>query len=113
MFKVLIVLLISSYSALGFSMSFVSFQKTVASSGTPEAVGASTLQVMSGVIQAKVGNTGNITLIQKGGTYGTVLTPGQAYNLSLSGISGKYDLSQIYIKVATNGDGIDFTGFVD
>lgn len=109
--KLLITIMITMFCSFSHALSFVCFQKTVAASATPEALGASSYKIMSGTIQALSANTGTITLIQKGGTYGIVLDAGKAYNLALSGIDGVYDLSQVYLKASVNGEGINFCGF--
>lgn len=94
-----------------YAMSWVCFQKTVASTSSPEALTSTSYKIMSGSIQAKSSNTGTVKLIQKSGTHGITLDAGKAFNLSLSGIDGLYEIRNIYLKVSVNGEGVDFCGF--
>ena len=98
------------------------FIKTVADSGTPEALGASSVRLSSIQFIAEkafgVANAGNITT-QIPGTDGEftdskVITPGLTYTwlIPSSDNSGSafYKASDFKIKVATNGDGVRVIG---
>lgn len=91
------------------------FDKDVTVAGTAEQLGANDLQVDSAVIQAKEGNTGKIFLgsssVGNDGQSGTFLTSGGTYNLSLAGISGKYNLETIYLNAEVSGEGVTVTYF--
>jgi hypothetical protein len=99
-------------------MGFISFGKNITASATPEALSTTYKRISSGVIQAKKTNTGTIHIGQRGvidntGNTGSVLAAGEPYNLTLSGVGGQYDLSQIFIAASVNGEGVTFSGFGD
>jgi len=84
--------------------------KTVAASGTPEALGGS--QRMAGVTffaQNAVGtnNTGNVTIQLDGSTDAFVMEAGSVFTWPAPPYeAGYYLASDFTIKAATNGDGI-------
>jgi len=83
--------------------------KNVASAGTAESLAATgTTRLI--VIQAKPGNTGNVYLGDSSvssSAYGAVLTPGESIGI-VPPASGQIDLTEHYIDVDTNGEGVTF-----
>ena len=75
--------------------------KDVAATGTPEAMATSTSCVYA-LIQAKTGNTSNC-FVGNATSQEVELEPGQAWAFAID------NLSKIYIKVGTNGDGVNYT----
>ena len=64
------------------------------------------------MIQAPVGNAGNVLIMHDGAVNGFVLTPGQNVNLSSSPLSGKteyplFNLSRILVDTLNAGDVIN------
>lgn len=87
-----------------------SFHKTVASSATPEPLGASTLRLEGFTLiaerSASVANTGNVT-IQIDGSDAKVLAPGDLWDMPLpSWQAGYFRASDFTVKVAVSGDGV-------
>lgn len=78
--------------------SLVDGTKAVADSGTPEALSSAT--TCSGVlIQARSGNTGSVFIGDD---------TNQRYELTGPTFVGVDDLEKVYVRVDTNGDGVNF-----
>lgn len=77
--------------------------KDVSAAATPEALAASTTVLNSVLVQAKTDNTGNVFVGNSTVQY-VELAPGDSKVLVVD------DLAKIYIKVATNGDGVNYIG---
>ena len=90
------------------SPTLVSSEKTVSTAGTAVAL-SSTQRVKSVTVIAKTANTGQVYV---GGsdiasTTNDGLAPGDALEI---GAENWLDLSDIYVDVDTNGEGVDFYG---
>lgn len=89
-------------------------KKTVASSGTPEAIYSSSLAVQSiEIIAQKDQNSANTGTIWVGwtSTNGAPRRPmaaGDTWSIAAP-FGSKLDLGAIYVDVANNGDGVTFT----
>jgi len=75
----------------------------VAASATPEALATSTTVLNSVLIQAKTGNTGSV-FVGNSSTQHVELEAGDMVVVVVD------DLAKIYIKVAVNGEGVNYTG---
>ena len=84
-----------------------SFEKTVASAGTAEALVAASKRVKSVVIVAKSGNTGRVYVGGSDVSSSTNGGLGASQSISLEA-AGWMDLADIYIDADTNGEGVDF-----
>ena len=80
----------------------VAGDKTVAVSGTAEAL-AATSTIMSVTVQAKVANTNNV-MVGNATTQDVELTPGDSVTVNID------DPAKVFIDVVTNGEGVDFIG---
>ncbi len=110
-----------SLIALGVSSALLLFaglvdgSKTVASAGQAVALSATSVRCAWVVVQAKPGNTGSIFIgastIADG--RGTELDPGdsQPFPLIPQDRWHWYDLAEIYVDSAVNGEGVTFTYF--
>ncbi len=84
----------------------VNGQKTVAATGTAEALAGATTLLSVVSIKALISNTGNIFVGNSGvdSTNGYVLAQGESVVLSVA------DLATVFIDSAVNGDGVSFLG---
>lgn len=85
--------------------------KTVSAAATPEPIAASQTLVESVEIYARkaqgTANTGNVWIgpSSADGTNARLLEPGDSYTITAPA-GKKIDLNDIYVDVATNGDGV-------
>lgn len=77
--------------------------KDVSAAATPEALAASTPVLNSVLVQAKTGNTGSV-FVGNATEQHVELSPGRSHTLVVD------DLAKIYIKVAVNGEGVNYDG---
>ena len=86
---------------------FVASEKTVSTAGTSEPLSSTSQRVKSLTLIAKAGNTGQVYV--GGSDVSSTTNDGLAAgeSLSIPAISW-LDLSNVYIDVDTNGEGIDF-----
>ena len=87
----------------------ISLSKTVAATGTPEAITATKTLSPTVFIQAKPGNTQNVTIGDSVAQH-YVLIPGASINLTDGAFNQNdydFDLSKIYVKVLVNGEGVN------
>lgn len=82
--------------------------KTVTTSGSPEQLVGSSTPVKSVAIQAKHGNTGSVYL-GSSGTQDVELLPGESFPLAKED-GTTFDLSNIWVDVDTDGEGVNFIG---
>lgn len=84
-------------------LTHATFQKTVASAGTAEALVASSTRARSAEIRALGTNTGNVTLALATGEEFTV-APGESYRLRVG--QTVYDLADYQVDAAVDGEGV-------
>ena len=91
------------------SPTLLTSQKTVAAAGTAEAMSSTSQRVRSVTIVAKSSNTGQVYIggSDVASTTNAGLAPGDALEIPSE---SWLDLSDVYIDVDTNGEGIDFYG---
>lgn len=78
-------------------------EKTVTAAATPEALASSTTVLNSVAIQSKTDNTGSVYVGNASGQY-MELDPGDV------AIAVVDDLAKIYVKVAVDGEGVNYWG---
>lgn len=87
-------------------------ESNVAAAGSGQQISSSNLTVLSAVIQAKPGNTGNVFIggsTVSSSSYGVVLSPGESLSLSKDALkpsSSGINLAEVYIDAATTSDGV-------
>ena len=86
---------------------FIAAEKTVAAAATAEAIAAASQRVKSLTVIAKTGNTGQVYVggSDVGSSTNDGLAPGDSLVIPAL---GWLDLSDVYIDVDTNGEGVDY-----
>lgn len=93
-----------------FSAVITNGSKAVTAAGTAEALSATSVRVSWVTVQALVDNTTNVFVgaasVEDG--LGVELAPGDSHHFPIMAPNEKYDLAEIYVDAATNGEGVSW-----